>query len=213
MRSAGAQTPHESGSPRMSSCAARRSGRVSRRQCTRSREWWICTPGYHSKVEVATKQSSPTRRMEGSGLKPRRNGFWTVGMVAPLSGSIDRGAPVLPRTMSCVGRTASGQGGSAPRSCAMRWRAAVAPSSRIGCCTTVIGGSSSDVQGGSSNTSTDRSRGIARPSRRAAPTTASPRMLLPASTAVGAAGHGRAGAARPRRRSCACRRFPRSARD
>jgi hypothetical protein len=30
------------------------SGRVSSRQCTRSREWWIWTPGNHSKVEVAT---------------------------------------------------------------------------------------------------------------------------------------------------------------
>ena len=46
--------PQESGSPSMFSWLARVSGRVSSRQCTRSREWWICTPGYHSNVEVAT---------------------------------------------------------------------------------------------------------------------------------------------------------------
>ena len=32
---------------------ARRADASSSRQCTRSREWWICTPGNHSKVDVA----------------------------------------------------------------------------------------------------------------------------------------------------------------
>ncbi len=45
--------PQESGLPRMSSCLARVSGRVTSRQFARSVEWWIWTPGYHSKVEVA----------------------------------------------------------------------------------------------------------------------------------------------------------------
>jgi hypothetical protein len=49
----GAHTPQLSGSPRMSSWLARTSGRAISRQLARSREWWIWTPGNHSKVEVA----------------------------------------------------------------------------------------------------------------------------------------------------------------
>src|SRR5690606_10664368 len=67
--------PPESGLPRMSSSSLRSSGRDTRRQCTRSREWWICTPGYHSNVDVAMKKSSPTRTMDGSGLNPGRIGL------------------------------------------------------------------------------------------------------------------------------------------
>ncbi len=70
--------PHESGLPRMSSWLARVSGRASSVQFTRSRLRWICTPGYHSKVLVAMKHSSPTRQMLGSGLKPGRMGLWIM---------------------------------------------------------------------------------------------------------------------------------------
>lgn len=45
--------PPESGLPRISSWAARVHGGVASRQFARSRESWICTPGYHSKVAVA----------------------------------------------------------------------------------------------------------------------------------------------------------------
>ena len=63
----GAQTPQESGSPIRFSWLARVSWRVRRRQGTRSREGWICTPGNHSKVEVAMEESSLTRTIEGRG--------------------------------------------------------------------------------------------------------------------------------------------------
>ena len=45
--------PQESGSPSMFNWLARANGRDSRRQWIKSREWWIWTPGNHSKVDVA----------------------------------------------------------------------------------------------------------------------------------------------------------------
>ncbi len=41
----------------------------------RERDRWTCTPGYNSKVDVATKYSSPARQIDGSGLKPGRMGL------------------------------------------------------------------------------------------------------------------------------------------
>jgi len=49
----GAQTPHESGLPRMSSSEPRDKGRECSVQFERSVDEWIWIPGYHSKVEVA----------------------------------------------------------------------------------------------------------------------------------------------------------------
>ena len=39
----------------MSNCAARFKGLDTSFQWIKSVEWWICTPGYHSKVDVAMK--------------------------------------------------------------------------------------------------------------------------------------------------------------
>jgi hypothetical protein len=47
----------------MSSWAARSRGRFTSRQFTRSVEWWIWTPGYHSKVDEVIRPDAADRRV------------------------------------------------------------------------------------------------------------------------------------------------------